>query len=416
MSIPKKVLANCSKCGHPIPVTVFQSVNTDYVEDIAEQIISGNLFNAECSNCGFISHLEYNTLYHDMKHMAMVWVIHKESPEYTSQVAQVRSTNLIPYKTTRIVEDMNALREKVACLENNRDDRIIELCKVFTANTIISQRPDFIFKHAFYTTSEETEIIILYDHDGNDIVCKLSDEAYAYLHDLYFESAYVSEFDGNYAIVDYAWAEEIFISLINCNSTGGIKETQNKPSSAMYSANIDKSEEVEPFPEYVTPAKEKKKKKKKIKLIILLTILAFLLALSVKYAFDSAHDDDLRNFATEEMSDDYTNVYADVVSMEPEYYVYTSFDNNISRHISNVICKCQTVEGITIWVSIDIEKYPNGSSTFEQKNHPYYYSESDPLRLVGKVTTAKNVIDTLESKIGDVFVLDVKSLQGTKVQ
>jgi len=59
MSLPKKMTVKCSKCGAEIEVTVFESVNTDYAPDIAEQIISGELFNAKCDNCGFVSNLEY---------------------------------------------------------------------------------------------------------------------------------------------------------------------------------------------------------------------------------------------------------------------------------------------------------------------------------------------------------------------
>ena len=71
MSIPKKMTVKCSKCGAEIDVTVFESVNTDFAEDITEQIISGDLFNAKCDKCGFVSHLEYDVLYHDVKHGAM---------------------------------------------------------------------------------------------------------------------------------------------------------------------------------------------------------------------------------------------------------------------------------------------------------------------------------------------------------
>ena len=38
MSIPKKMTVKCSKCGAELDVTVFESVNTDYAEDITEQI------------------------------------------------------------------------------------------------------------------------------------------------------------------------------------------------------------------------------------------------------------------------------------------------------------------------------------------------------------------------------------------
>ena len=139
MSMPKKTIANCSKCGNPVPVTIFHSVNTDYAEDIAEQIISGELFNVKCDKCGFISHLEYDVLYNDMKHWAMVWVVHKEAPDYDERIVEARSSRIIQYKINRIVNDMNALREKVACLEQNRDDRIIEFCKVFMTYNLLHE-------------------------------------------------------------------------------------------------------------------------------------------------------------------------------------------------------------------------------------------------------------------------------------
>ena len=62
-----------------------------------------------------------------MKHMAMIWVVHKETPEYASRVAEARATSFIPYKTTRIVEDMNALCEKVACSELGTRAKIHEM-------------------------------------------------------------------------------------------------------------------------------------------------------------------------------------------------------------------------------------------------------------------------------------------------
>ena len=38
MSMPKNKTVNCAKCGTPLSVTVFQSVNTDYAEDIVLKI------------------------------------------------------------------------------------------------------------------------------------------------------------------------------------------------------------------------------------------------------------------------------------------------------------------------------------------------------------------------------------------
>lgn len=218
MSLPRKMTVNCSKCGKPLTATVFESVNSDYADDLAMQIMSGELFDAQCPHCQFVSHLEYDFLYHDMKNGAMIWVVHKNSPNYASKISEIRATQKLPYKTLRIVEDMNALKEKVSCLEHKRDDRIIELCKVFTTLNLLSQKPDFDFRNAFYTAISGKDMIFLYDNDDNEMCCELPEKAYEYLKELYYNSQYAAQFDDNYAIVDYAWAEEILTPLLQAES------------------------------------------------------------------------------------------------------------------------------------------------------------------------------------------------------
>ena len=219
MSIPKKMTVKCSKCGAEIDVTVFESVNTDFAEDIIEQITSGDLFNAKCDKCGFVSHLEYDILYHDVKHGAMVWVLHNNSPEYSNRVAELRSSpNILKYKTTRIVNNMNELRQKVACLENGRDDRIIELCKVFIAYNLLSKQPDFDFHNAFYTNFLDQERVFLYDKNGQELSCELMNDIYSMLSEMYYSSEYATTFEDYYALVDYDWAESILQPLLKRES------------------------------------------------------------------------------------------------------------------------------------------------------------------------------------------------------
>ncbi len=215
MSLPKKMTVQCSRCGAEIDVTVFESVNTDYSADITEQIISGDLFNAKCDKCGFVSHLEYDFLYHDVKHGAMIWVLHNNSPEYSNKVAELRSSaNVLGYKTTRIVNNMNELRQKVACLENERDDRIVELCKVFIAYNLLSKQRDFEFNNVFYTNFLDQELVFLYDKNGQELSCELTDDIYSMLSEMYYNSEYASDFQGYYALVDYDWAESVIQPLL----------------------------------------------------------------------------------------------------------------------------------------------------------------------------------------------------------
>lgn len=686
MSIPKNITVNCSKCGKPFEVTVFESINTDYADDVAKQIIRGDLFNVECPHCKYVSHLEYDILYHDLRHEAIVWVVHTNTLEYEKRISEIRNMPSFPYKTLRIVDDMNALREKVSCLESNRDDRVIELCKVFTAYNLFSQRPDFNFSNAFYTATDGKELFFLYDNNHEELCCELNEKAYDYLKDLFYNSNYAKELHDNYPIIDYKWAENVLLPLIEtqaeslglnedekvipvtadvsasdkitcpkckaalptdsefcqvcgfklsnpiteptystdaaeellaefeimeikeshpviiqsahlyCSSdrekyylrckfkslsdkaisalmldiycydvwgnelptirdaqvldlspkrdeefgfsrkipiadantrTVNIKlkrirfadgtieecsgketkipavvslsehfnsleliqqykyETSNKSSfvpiqigefwmcscgkinsdtenncascsagkenvfnalnevflSERHAAYIEnkrieeeklkqeqekqrlieqlRQEELErqriaeiqkerniAILKRVAATEAENKKNKTIKTIIICIIAVIIAFFIVKGLIDDAHNSEQRNFATETMNDDYTNVYADIVSMEPEYFVYTSY-NHSPYDISEVICKCKTVEGKTIWASVDIWEYPGGSSTSEERNEPQYYSGTNPKRIVGSVTTSGKVMDELESRIGDIFVLDV---------
>lgn len=112
MSIPKRMTISCPKCGARFDATVFQSLNTDYDKNVIDSVISGERFDAKCPQCGFVAHLEYDVLYHDMKHDAMIWVVNPNQETYMQKLVEVRSTAVPPYKTTRIVPDMNGLREK----------------------------------------------------------------------------------------------------------------------------------------------------------------------------------------------------------------------------------------------------------------------------------------------------------------
>lgn len=242
MSIPKRMTVNCSKCGKPLSVTVFESVNSDYSDDIAMQIMSGELFDVECPHCKFVSHLEYDVLYHDLRHGAMIWVVHENNSDYEKKVAEVRSTLIFPYKTLRIVHDMNALREKVYCLESNHDDRIIELCKVFFTYNLLAQQPDFDFRNAFFVSAGGKNLIYFYDHENNNMCCELPDKAYDYLKEMYYDSHYAAEFDSNYAIVDYEWAEQILNPLLK--GTGDASASNEDGEDNAEPAN-EESEDIE---------------------------------------------------------------------------------------------------------------------------------------------------------------------------
>ena len=214
MSIPKVTDFTCPQCGEIIKITTFDSLNTDYAENVAEQIICGDLFRFECAKCHKEVVFTYDFLYHDLKHGAMIMVAHKQSDNYLSTVKTIRGGVRPPYQTFRIVESIFALREKVACLEHNRDDRVIEFCKVFTVYNMLAQQPNAQVSRVFYSVSNDKEYIFLYDKEGKETFCELPPESYDYLKDLYYSSPAAAQFDPNFPIVDYAWAEGILLPLL----------------------------------------------------------------------------------------------------------------------------------------------------------------------------------------------------------
>ena len=171
----KKNFSKLPELRKNFETTIFESLNTDFAPDVIETVISGERFAGKCLNCGFEAHLEYDMLYHDMKHGAAIWVVHDNGPEYARKVAEVRETELLPYAMTRIVPNMDALREKAACLESGKDDRVVELCKVFLVSQASQKMPDFEFRNAFYTYCNGKDIVFLYGAAGKEIAYQLSD-------------------------------------------------------------------------------------------------------------------------------------------------------------------------------------------------------------------------------------------------
>ncbi len=211
MSLPSKKTVTCPHCQAAFTVTMWNSVNTNLSADLRSRIISGEFFEAKCPVCGFIPHLEYDTLYHDMKHGAMIWVIHEHESGCADTVGDVFETNLLEGYMIRVVKNMNQLREKVAALEAGRDDRIIELCKVYLKYTLEKQLPDFKTVNAFYTYSSGKEMVFFYDDNGKELQCYLEDNIYQKIASI-FATALLNIEGEIYTIYDAEWAEEFFES------------------------------------------------------------------------------------------------------------------------------------------------------------------------------------------------------------
>ena len=142
--------------------------------------------------------------------------------------------------------------------------------------------------------------------------------------------------------------------------------------------------------------------------VVFIFIVGSLIIYGVQDNKDIKHNEQLRNFATEEMNEDFTNVYADVVSIEPKHYVYKYATNRTGLKLNDgdltqIVCECETIEGETIWVSFLYWECPAYNSFGDSKG--VTYSVDAPLRIMGNVNIPSQIAEDLGDAIGDRFVL-----------
>lgn len=248
MSQPRQIEILCPQCGQKITATAYDSINTDLAANVAETIINGDRFKVKCPKCKIERYLEYDLLYHDMKHGAMIWVVHPNQEGYEEKASEIRTFSPDFWATTRLVPHMNALREKVACLEAGVDDRIIEICKVFLENEVAKQRPEFQLDNAFYTFQGQKQVILLYDCDGKRLSCTLDTKLYAMIETL-FGKALREMKQEPFPVIDRDWALEFMVNVDpEAMADENIERLANTPQEPLAAPKMS----TEQFPEQLT--------------------------------------------------------------------------------------------------------------------------------------------------------------------
>ena len=170
MSIPKKIDFACPKCHQAVSATMWETVNTNLRENLHEQIIDHSFFNVACPKCGEVLHMRYSFLYNDLRHGQMIWTIYPNEEDYDRRIDEI-SVSTDYGVSTRLVDNIDNLAEKVSALEAGRDDRVIEIYKVFlykdlSGKGVESLAPNNIFyllngEEGFYIRVEEKMIAFI---------------------------------------------------------------------------------------------------------------------------------------------------------------------------------------------------------------------------------------------------------------
>ena len=197
MSIPVKQTVTCPECGKPIAFTMWQSINTE-MDFALPDIISGKLFEVSCKGCGFKSRVKYPILFNDMQHRM---IIHYTTPDGMEESKKAMQQFLkLGYKC-RIVTTQHALQEKARLLQDNLDDRVIELMKAMQLAQLSEQAPDKQLRSILYLKKEPGFCFVLIYDDRRDMIAIRPD-----LYDKVAETfrAYLDK-DKSF-VVDQRWA------------------------------------------------------------------------------------------------------------------------------------------------------------------------------------------------------------------
>lgn len=156
--------------------------------------------------------------------------------------------------------------------------------------------------------------------------------------------------------------------------------------------------------------------KKKIIIVVAIIIALLFLFGIIQTVRTHVYNSQLRNMATEEMSDGFSNVYADIVSISPEYFLYygkklSSGEKVTDSKVSYVICRCETIEGSQLWINFRASDYPGYEFGWTEENFcRREFNLLESLHITGRVKTPTDISDDLEGVIHDELILDAEGV------
>ena len=152
MSKEETITIKCPKCGKEGKYVVWHSLNSKLSPEAKEDLLSGKLFSYKCSDCGEVTSVIYDFLYHEMDEYGTMIQLASSDENYNATVKNfdmIVNNQLMPEMPNmaekyrfRIVDSVNNLREKVYIFDQGLDDRVIELMKIFIINSLNKSNPE----------------------------------------------------------------------------------------------------------------------------------------------------------------------------------------------------------------------------------------------------------------------------------
>lgn len=206
----------CPKCGHEQEVMIYRSINASLDVEARDKLLGNQLFSFSCKECGEMTPLLFDCLYHDMEHGLMVWL----KPELSKEELEEMNEGICQMETLdpsmkeryryRIVRTVNELKEKLTIERENLDDRIIELVKtVYLAHVAEKIGERTVAEVMFDIIDDGYFFTIFYEDEGADPgVIMMDMDVYRRVKEQYEEILNANQTQG-FQDISFEWARGV---------------------------------------------------------------------------------------------------------------------------------------------------------------------------------------------------------------
>lgn len=158
----------CSQCGKAGTMQVWSSINSTIDPEVAQKIVDGSLFTYVCPKCKAKTQVFYGCLYHDMDKQFMIQLVPgeeaaEEAAEAFNKLKKQKMFREIDEDgyVFRIVISQNELQEKVRIINDELDDRAVEVSKYIALMRLAAQGKVSVDSEAYYYELKEGNLAVL---------------------------------------------------------------------------------------------------------------------------------------------------------------------------------------------------------------------------------------------------------------
>ena len=210
MSLEKKEILKCPKCGKENSFRIWDSVNTTENPEMKRQLITGEMFRMVCEECGAVTNVNYRLLYHDTDRHFMIQYVPDENEAdeviETFEGLKQMAGDIYGNYTLRITGSVKSLREKVYIAECGLDDRIVEIMKMVLCVGLDENGEEHDIEEMYLEISEaEPAQFAVKLSDGSWGTVPFSRDIYDKLFAAFAEKA---DHNPNKYVVNFEWAAE----------------------------------------------------------------------------------------------------------------------------------------------------------------------------------------------------------------